>query len=569
MTKALEAKDMKTFYFWIGILCATALTWLLLRLFDRKRFFDAVSDADMFIYNKYITQFFYAESTVTEKIGTGRIIWILKWGFYAWSAMLAEVFWDYLKVFFTIIISLIIIAGKSEMFLLEVVVVLSLILYRISVFAPKSDFRRRSMKNIFVESDRNLVRQVMSKVEILQNNRVWSEIAKYAAIIEEALLCRHKEKLWQAVSYDGSFFFINIFRALLLGVTGYSILMSTATLADFVLMMMLTWILVAMVSDLSLIGKKISDHLVHIEKLRDTFDKFTYAKNLDSGPHFTFSNGDIVLDDMSFGYSTWKSQIANLDLTLSGKKKTALVWPSGGGKSTLIKLIAGYLQSTSGRILIDGQSLSEVNLLSYYRHVGYLTQDPSVFDGTIKENLEYGVSAPSPSEWGETEWAIGTSVPLEGRGSPPEGDKGWGLWEAEGEGNVDLDTVIKLSKCEWIYELSKGLHTEIGERGVRLSGGQKQRLAIAKIMLKNPNIILLDEPTSALDSYNEEQVTIALNNLFIGKTVLIVAHRLQTVKNADDIIYIDNGKIIERGTHEELVALHGEYYKMVELQSGF
>lgn len=104
---------------------------------------------------------------------------------------------------------------------------------------------------------------------------------------------------------------------------------------------------------------------------------------------------------------------------------------------------------------------------------------------------------------------------------------------------------------------------------MRLSGGQKQRLAIAKIMLKNPNIILLDEPTSALDSYNEEQVTIALNNLFEGKTVLIVAHRLQTVKNADDILYIDEGKVIERGTHNELVARKGEYYKMVELQSGF
>lgn len=456
--------------------------------------------------------------------------------------MLAEAFWDYLKVFFTIIISLIIIAGKSEMFLFEVIVVLLFILYRISVFAPKSDFRRRSMKNVHVESDRNLVRQVMSKVEILQNNRVWAEIEKYATFIEEALLCRHKEKLWQAVSYDWSLFFINIFRAILLGAVGYGILMSTATLADFVLMLTLTWILVSMVSDLSLIGKKISDHLVHIEKLRDTFDKFTYAKNLNTWEHFQFSHGDIVLDGLTFGYSTWKSQIAALDITLPGKKKTALVGPSGGGKSTLIKLIAGYLQPTDGTILIDGQSLSEVHLLSYYRHVGYLTQDPSVFDGTIRENLQYGMAtSPDPHP-----------NPL-----------------PEGEGRTDLDAVIKLAKCERIYELTEGIDTEIGERGVRLSGWQKQRLAIAKIMLKNPNIILLDEPTSALDSYNEEQVTIALNNLFEGKTVLIVAHRLQTVKNADDIIYIDEGKVIERGTHNELVALQGEYYKMVELQSGF
>ncbi len=532
MTIALEAKDMEMFFWWIGILCATAITWLCIRLFDRKHFFNAVRDADVYIYSKYITKFFYAESTITEKIGTWRITGILKWGIFAWSAMLAEAFWDYLKVIFTILISLIIIASKSQVFLLEVIIVLIFIFYRITVFAHKSGFRRRNMKNVYVEMERNLVRQVMSKVEILQNNRVWSEIEKYKAYANEALQFRYKEKFRQAVGYDGSLFFINIFRALLIGFVGYGILVSTATLADFVLMLTLTWILVSMVSDLTLIGRKISDHLVHIEKMRDTFDKFTYAKNLNTGEQFQFTHGNIVLDGLTFGYSIWKSQIAALDITLPGKKKTALVGPSWGGKSTLIKLIAGYLQPTDGAILIDGQSLSEIHLLSYYRHVGYLTQDPSVFDGTIRENLEYGMATDA--------------------------------WES-----ADLDTVIKLAKCEWIYELSKWLNTEIGERWVRLSGGQKQRLAIAKIMLKNPNIILLDEPTSALDSYNEEQVTIALNNLFEGKTVLIVAHRLQTVKNADEILYIDEGKVIERGTHNELVALQGEYYKMVELQSGF
>ncbi len=531
MTRALETKDMNTFFWWIGILCATAITWLCIRLSDRKFFFNAARDAEVQIYSKSITNFFHAESTVTEKIGTWRIIGILKWGIFARSAMLAEVFWDYLKVIFTILISLIVIASKSQVFFLEVIVVLIFIFWWISIFAPKSGFRRRNIKNVNIEIERNLVRQVMSKVEILQNNRVQSEIEKYKAYANEALQFRYKEKFRQAVGYDGSLFFINVFRAFLIWVIGYGIFATTATLADFVLMLTLTWILVSMVTDFTLIGRKISDHLVHIEKLRDTFDKFTYAKNLNSWPNFQFKHGDIVLDGLTFGYSTWKSQIAALDITLPGKKKTALVGPSWGGKSTLIKLIAGYLQPTDGTILIDGQSLSEVHLLSYYRHVGYLTQDPSVFDGTIRENLAYGSN---------------TSISEE-----------------------KMDAVIKLAKCERIYELTDWINTEIGERGVRLSGGQKQRLAIAKIMLKNPNIILLDEPTSALDSYNEEQVTIALNNLFEGKTVLIVAHRLQTVKNADDIIYIDEGKVIERGTHNELVALQGEYYKMVELQSGF
>ncbi|NDK08701.1 ATP-binding cassette domain-containing protein [Candidatus Gracilibacteria bacterium] len=133
----------------------------------------------------------------------------------------------------------------------------------------------------------------------------------------------------------------------------------------------------------------------------------------------------------------------------------------------------------------------------------------------------------------------------------------------------ELERVLKLAKCEFVYTYEKGLQTEIGERGIRLSGGQKQRLAIAKIMLKNPKIIFLDEPTSAMDSFNEDDVSEALYNLFKGKTVIIIAHRLQTVKHADRIIYIENGKIIEDGTHSELVKLGGKYKKMLDLQSGF
>jgi ABC-type multidrug transport system fused ATPase/permease subunit len=160
-----------------------------------------------------------------------------------------------------------------------------------------------------------------------------------------------------------------------------------------------------------------------------------------------------------------------------------------------------------------------------------LTQDPSVFDGTIHENLVYSLD------------------------EIPE--------------DAILHKVIIAAKCEFIREFKKGLQTEIGERGVKLSGGQKQRLAIAKVMLKNPNIIFLDEPTSALDSFNEEQINDALHNLFKRKTVIIVAHRLQTVKQADKILLFENGKIVEKGTHTELVRLKGKYKRMLDLQSGF
>jgi len=128
---------------------------------------------------------------------------------------------------------------------------------------------------------------------------------------------------------------------------------------------------------------------------------------------------------------------------------------------------------------------------------------------------------------------------------------------------------IKYAKCEFVYDFADGLDTEIGERWIMLSGGQRQRLAIAKIFIKDPEIIILDEPTSALDSFSEEWITEAMHNLFDGRTVIIIAHRLQTVKQADDIILLDQGKVVERGTHDELVKKCGQYAKMLELQSWF
>ena len=185
-----------------------------------------------------------------------------------------------------------------------------------------------------------------------------------------------------------------------------------------------------------------------------------------------------------------------------------MIGVSGSGKTTLIKLIAGYFNPLQGKVLIDGQDLAKTKLTSYYKHIGYLTQKPSVFDGTIGENLTYGVPhKPSKKE---------------------------------------IKKAIALAHCDFIYDFPEELETQIGEKGIRLSGGQKQRLAIAKIFLRNPKIILLDEPTAALDSISEKLVTNALNKLFVNRTVIVIAHRLQTVRNADEIIVFENGKIVEK-----------------------
>jgi len=276
--------------------------------------------------------------------------------------------------------------------------------------------------------------------------------------------------------------------------------------------------------------KEFSKEILTVQKLWDFLETTKKTVFRDNLLWFVFKSWNISLHSVSFSYD--KSPVfQNFNLSIKGWTKTAFVGESWGGKTTLIKLLAWYIRPDKWEIEIDGQKLSEIKLTDYYKHIGYLTQDSSVFDGTIHENLVYALDSEPKKE--------------------------------------ALEHVIKLAKCEFIREFEKWLETEIGERGVRLSWGQKQRLAIAKIMLKNPNIILLDEPTSALDSFNEEQISIALHNLFKWKTVIVVAHRLQTVKQADRICYIEQWKIIEEGTHDELVKLGGRYKKMLDLQSGF
>jgi ABC-type multidrug transport system fused ATPase/permease subunit len=155
-----------------------------------------------------------------------------------------------------------------------------------------------------------------------------------------------------------------------------------------------------------------------------------------------------------------------------------------------------------------------------------------VFDGTIRENLLYGVG---------------------GR---------------EIDDN-EINQALQKAQCDFIFNTKEGLETQIGEKGIRLSGGERQRLAIAKLLLKNPEIIVLDEPTSALDSFSEDVITKAMEELFKGRTVIIIAHRLQTVKRADTILVLEKGKMVEQGTHKELIDKGGEYAKMLEMQSGF
>lgn len=368
-------------------------------------------------------------------------------------------------------------------------------------------------------------------MEIVQNDKISFEIQKANDILSETTTKNLKvsQRLW--LMFAPTNWLSQILKIAILVYGGYMLKTWLTDFSQFVWLVAIIGIFESKTGEFVEFYKDFTNNFSQVQRLWDTLDDTKRMRKGTKNTKFIYKKGDIKIQNLTFWYTKNSLVFDDFSVHISGWKKTAFVGASGSGKTTLIKLIASYIHADTGELFIDKQNLSEVNINDYYRHIGYLTQDPSVFDGSVYENLTYALK----------------SVPTK----------------------EQLDTAIKNAKCEFLLEFEHGLETEIWERGIRLSGGQKQRLAIAKIMLKNPDIILLDEPTSALDSFNEEQINIALRNLFDWKTVIIVAHRLQTVKQADKILLFEEGKILEDGTHDELVALGGKYKKMLDLQSGF
>jgi len=381
----------------------------------------------------------------------------------------------------------------------------------------------------------------MSKIEILQNKKIDSEVEKIQKNANSLAKVNTDMSFYRTISNRFSQFSITIVLFMAFWYLWNQYLNWNFSLSGLV---WLTGTLIVMQKTIYESIKFYVDftkRIVSVQKFWDFFDNTPLIKWYEKWEDFVYKNWEIEIKNMCFWYWWNKEVFDNFNLKISWWKVVALVGNSGSWKTTLVKLISWYLRHNSGEIIIDNQNIKDISLKTLYPYIWYLTQEPSVFDGSIMENLMYGAHPqPLPSKEG-----------------------GRDVWQK------NIKKIIKLAKCEFIYDFENWLETEIWEKWIRLSWWQRQRLAIAKIFLKDPKIIILDEPTSALDSFSEEQITIAMENLFKNRTVIIIAHRLQTVRNANKILVMENWKIIEEGKHEELVEQWWVYKKMLDLQSGF
>lgn len=248
-----------------------------------------------------------------------------------------------------------------------------------------------------------------------------------------------------------------------------------------------------------------------------------------TSPKTDLANKTLTAENLSFSYEPGEPVLESVSFTSKPNSVIAFAGPSGGGKSTIFALIERFYQPDSGKIMIDEQNIAEIDLENWRSQIGYVSQNSAIFSGTIRDNLTYGL----PGSLSDAE-----------------------LWRGLALAYAD----------KFVKDFPKQMDTEIGERGIKLSGGQKQRLAIARAFLRNPKILMLDEATASLDSESESKVQQALDKLMVNRTTLVIAHRLATIVNADQIYFIEHGQVTGHGTHHELMKTHPLYARYVNEQ---
>ena len=432
-------------------------------------------------------------------------------------------------------ISLVTVVG-AFIILCTVNIPLTLITFAVLPFLVLFIIKKRSAMTMAVRKNRIEIAEVNASLENsiagIRVSRAFTgereEEKKFAENNQRYVTVRERSYRVMAEFFSGTNFLTSLMNVVILAAGGYCVYRGVINVGDMVAYMLFINMFVNPI-------KKLIQFVEMFQNAITGYVRFQELMNVEPEQDEKGSielkdvRGEIVFDDVTFHYDENKEVLSHISLTFPQGKMVAIVGPSGGGKTTLCHLIPRFYEISGGSILVDGHDIRDVTRASLRRQIGIVQQDVFLFTGTIFDNIAYGKLGASREE----------------------------VYEAAKKANIH----------DYIMSLPEGYDTFVGERGVKLSGGQKQRISIARVFLKNPPILVLDEATSALDNVTENYIQDSLDELCKNRTTIVVAHRLSTIKNADEIIVMDRDGIEERGTHEELLARgNGIYKELYEAQ---
>lgn len=444
------------------------------------------------------------------------------------SFLMRFVIFNILPTFFELglVIVLLLINYPPYFAIITLVAVVAYVMYTAKVTEWRTEYVREANK-----MDSKTHARALDSLLNYETVKYFSAEQREAKDYDDALWsweqARRKNRLTLFALNSGQAIIISVAMTLMLCLSAYYVLAGTMTIGDFTLMNAFMFQLFLPLSFLGFVYREVKASLASIEQMLALLKEQPSVS--DEGKYeLNTADASIEFSQLGFSYQPERPILNNLSFSIPAGKRIAVVGRSGAGKSTLTKLLFRFYDKTQGDILINNQSINELTLASLRKHIGVVPQDTVLFNDTLKNNILY--AAPEATD-------------------------------------EDLERVITMAQLDGFIKLCpQGLETVVGERGLKLSGGEKQRLAIARMLLKRPAVMVFDEATSSLDSRTEKNINAAIKAVSAGHTSLIIAHRLSTIIDADNIVVIDNGTVVEQGKHTELLQQQGHYYQLWQAQ---